>query len=158
MAKKPKKIKQKTERQQWEEKLLSRLAPHHKRKLPAVAKRLMKKIDSARYGMIRRSEKVGVGCTVTVNELRELVYTGYGSGCKYCGKPLILNCIVFDHIIPISKGGPSTKTNTQIICKTCNGVKGSLSEDQLTILLNWMKTLSDDMQKDIRTRLARGVR
>jgi 5-methylcytosine-specific restriction endonuclease McrA len=65
--------------------------------------------------------------------------------------------MVVDHIIPISRQGSSNIDNLQVICKTSNGVKGSLSEDNLQLLLEWLDSVPEDLKKDILTRLARGV-
>lgn len=46
-----------------------------------------------------------------------------GYSCSYCGK--FGNTV--DHIIPKSKGGPSTWGNLTTACRDCNGKKGDLS-------------------------------
>jgi 5-methylcytosine-specific restriction endonuclease McrA len=35
------------------------------------------------------------------------------------------NCATIDHIKPISKGGDHTYTNTQLLCRKCNRIKGA---------------------------------
>lgn len=42
--------------------------------------------------------------------------------CVACGTHLNLTC---DHIIPESKGGPTTLDNLQTMCQPCNSRKGS---------------------------------
>lgn len=42
------------------------------------------------------------------------------STCQECGRPLLDNEIQFDHIIPYTKGGPSTESNLRVICGECN--------------------------------------
>ena len=60
--------------------------------------------------------------------------------CNACGVKTPLrfrgtyagNAPELDHVIPISKGGPHTKENTQCLCRTCNRSKGAGSlNDQL---------------------------
>jgi 5-methylcytosine-specific restriction endonuclease McrA len=87
----------------------------------------------------------------------DLVYNFYGCQCKYCDKILNINTFVFDHIIPISKGGSSNIDNIQLICKTSNGMKGSLHEHNFQLLLDWLETIPEELKKDISVRLARGV-
>ena len=42
--------------------------------------------------------------------------------CVTCGSPFDLCC---DHIIPESKGGPTTFENLQAMCRPCNSKKGN---------------------------------
>lgn len=42
--------------------------------------------------------------------------------CVQCGTHLNLTC---DHIIPESKGGPTTFDNLQTLCRSCNSSKGA---------------------------------
>ena len=42
--------------------------------------------------------------------------------CVRCGSNERLE---YDHIIPVSKGGSSTKRNIQLLCELCNRSKGN---------------------------------
>lgn len=154
-AKKEKKLSNKT---QWEQKFIEKLRTCHKRNIEAKAKRLLKRLDSVKNSMVTRSKKYGVECTITVEDLRQLALDNYGAPCKYSGRILTIDNMVFDHIIPISKGGPSTKDNIQAISKFSNSMKGSLSEDSFLMLLRWLDTVDEELRKDISIRLAHGVR
>lgn len=142
---------------EWEDKFLEKIKGVHKRNLSSVITKILKRATTVKYGLSTRSKKYGVECNVTVEELMQLIYDSYGTPCKYCGKILKIDNMVVDHIVPISKLGSSNIENLQIICKTSNGVKGSLTEDNLTLLLEWLDTVPEDLKKDITTRLARGV-
>lgn len=49
--------------------------------------------------------------------------------CQICHKYVPDNEVEFDHIIPFSKGGPTTVENIRLLCKACNRKKSnSLSE------------------------------
>ena len=49
--------------------------------------------------------------------------------CQMCNKYVHDNEIEFDHIIPFSKGGPTTTENIRILCRSCNRKKSdSLKE------------------------------
>ncbi len=43
--------------------------------------------------------------------------------CYYCGKKFPPNEITMDHIVPIIRGGKSTKGNIVPACKECNNKK-----------------------------------
>ncbi len=46
--------------------------------------------------------------------------------CGYCGRPTPPRELTMDHIVPISRGGRSTKGNVIPACKTCNTKKKQL--------------------------------
>jgi len=46
--------------------------------------------------------------------------------CHYCGKPTTARELTMDHIVPIARGGRSTKGNVVPACKTCNNQKKQL--------------------------------
>lgn len=51
--------------------------------------------------------------------------------CQDCGKRLYDQEIEFDHIIPYSKGGPTTVDNLRILCRECNRKKSDSMEHLL---------------------------
>ena len=149
--------KKKVEVTEWEDKFLEKIKCCHKRNLPQVVAKIMKRTNTAKAGLVARSKKYDVECNITVDELRHLVYDAYGTECKYCGRQITIKNLVFDHIIPISKNGSSNKENLQIICRTSNGMKGSLTEEHFDILLEWLKTVPEELSKDVRIRLSKGI-
>jgi len=44
--------------------------------------------------------------------------------CHYCGKIFLPEDLTMDHIVPLARGGKSTKGNTIPSCKQCNTSKG----------------------------------
>lgn len=54
--------------------------------------------------------------------LRTAVFERDKYRCKHCDTHLSLCC---DHIIPKSKGGPTTIENLQTLCRPCNSKKGA---------------------------------
>ncbi|MCE6959572.1 HNH endonuclease [Cereibacter sphaeroides] len=44
--------------------------------------------------------------------------------CQYCGEEFASKDLTFDHVVPRSKGGPSTWTNAVTACVPCNQRKG----------------------------------
>ena len=43
--------------------------------------------------------------------------------CHYCGKKFLPQSLTMDHIVPIVRGGKSTKGNVAPACKECNTKK-----------------------------------
>lgn len=153
MKRKPKKSKPDV----WEQKFLMVVPKCHKRNLPQVVKKIITRVKRTKHSLVARSKKYNVPCEVTNEQLFQLVYDYYGNQCKYCTKIISINNLVFDHIIPISKNGSSNIDNLQIICKTSNGMKGSLSEEHFGILRDWLKTVPEELSKDISIRLSKGI-
>ena len=54
--------------------------------------------------------------------LRTSVFERDAYRCIACGGHLDLTC---DHIVPESKGGPTTIENLQTMCRSCNSKKGA---------------------------------
>lgn len=46
--------------------------------------------------------------------------------CHYCGMPVPPSELTMDHMVPIARGGKSTKGNLVPACKTCNNKKKQL--------------------------------
>jgi len=58
--------------------------------------------------------------------------------CHYCGEKFSKEELTMDHILPLARGGKSTKGNLVIACKKCNNEKKYLTPAEL-ILQNQMK-------------------
>jgi len=46
--------------------------------------------------------------------------------CHYCGRKTVFREITMDHVVPLSRGGKSTRNNLVPACKTCNSRKKSM--------------------------------
>ena len=46
--------------------------------------------------------------------------------CHYCGKSIAPKDLTLDHIVPLARGGRSTKGNCVPACKECNNRKKNL--------------------------------
>ena len=56
--------------------------------------------------------------------------------CHYCGKKFPPEELTFDHIVPVVRGGRSTRGNMVVCCKPCNQSKSCLTPaEQLLSLL-----------------------
>ena len=64
---------------------------------------------------VRRTEKLGLPSTLTLNEWIAIIRM-YDYKCAYCGR----NYEHMDHVIPVSKGGGTTADNVVPACQFCN--------------------------------------
>jgi 5-methylcytosine-specific restriction endonuclease McrA len=64
--------------------------------------------------------------------LRRRVLERDGYYCVFCDEDLRDAEIHMDHVIPESKGGPTTYDNLQVTCRKCNLAKGVLTESEFT--------------------------
>ncbi len=46
--------------------------------------------------------------------------------CHYCGRSFLPAEMTMDHVVPLSRGGKTTKGNVVPACKTCNTEKNRL--------------------------------
>jgi 5-methylcytosine-specific restriction endonuclease McrA len=51
--------------------------------------------------------------------------------CHYCGNKYPPRALTMDHIVPIIRGGKSTKGNVVAVCKECNNKK------KHSLLMEW---------------------
>ncbi|GJL77455.1 MAG: hypothetical protein NPINA01_04440 [Nitrospinaceae bacterium] len=61
--------------------------------------------------------------------------------CHYCGGKFVADELTMDHIVPVSRGGKSTKGNIVVSCKTCNTNKKYYTPAEII--------LRDDLDKDV---------
>ena len=57
--------------------------------------------------------------------------------CYYCGQTFARKDLTMDHIVPLARGGKSTKGNVVVACKPCNNDKKYYTAAEL-ILKNQM--------------------
>ena len=134
------------------------LEPIHKTYWQKAYKKLASKMSSLKSSLKRRSEQYDVKFDIDAADIRVMFYTSYGKGCKYCGKQLTFRTIACDHIIPLTKGGPSNKKNLQLICKTCNSRKRPLNEKDFTLLIQLIGDLPEELSLYVMKKLAKGGR
>lgn len=111
-------------------------------RLRAVLRRLGGPFGDEVEAFDRRMELVNVRCQdqraldaeeaerkrlerIELERLRPFVYERDGYRCRRCGAEEPLSV---DHIIPRSKGGPTTLENLQTLCCPCNSSKGDRIE------------------------------
>ena len=57
--------------------------------------------------------------------------------CYFCGEKFLKEELTMDHLVPLARGGKSTKGNIVVACKLCNNEKKYLTPAEL-ILKNQM--------------------
>jgi 5-methylcytosine-specific restriction enzyme A len=53
--------------------------------------------------------------------------------CYHCGQRFSKELLTMDHLVPVARGGKSTKKNCVVSCKECNSEKGHLMTVEKTI-------------------------
>ena len=53
--------------------------------------------------------------------------------CYHCEKKFAREELTMDHLIPLSRGGRSTKKNIVVSCKQCNSLKKNLTVAELRL-------------------------
>lgn len=53
--------------------------------------------------------------------------------CYHCGQKFTRDQLTMDHLIPLSRGGRSTKKNIVVSCKECNSLKKNLTVAELRL-------------------------
>lgn len=74
---------------------------------------------------------------VLVRDNYTCIYCGVMLGQIVKGKPIIRADLTIDHIVPKSKGGKDTWTNTACACATCNHKKGDRHANEVGMKLRW---------------------
>ena len=57
--------------------------------------------------------------------MKQKAYNAQSGRCRHCGKHGSMKDMEADHIVPYSKGGKTTYSNLQILCRPCNRSKGN---------------------------------
>ena len=63
--------------------------------------------------------------------------------CHYCGRPTPPADLTMDHIVPLARGGRTTKGNVAPCCKTCNNKKKQLLPMEWEAYLRGLGDVSD---------------
>lgn len=57
------------------------------------------------------------------NKLFRKMHAKHAPFCFHCGKKELPELLIVDHIIPLAQGGADAFSNTQLLCRNCDGVK-----------------------------------
>lgn len=67
--------------------------------------------------------------------------------CHYCGRHFQPNTLTMDHLVPIARGGRSTKGNIVPCCKECNTRKNTLLPVEWKEYLDGLSSASESERK-----------
>lgn len=67
---------------------------------------------------------------------KKRLYEMQDGRCNGCGKSFHRNALTFDHILARKQGGTSKTENLQLLCRSCNSIKG---DRPMSYLLNKVK-------------------
>ena len=67
--------------------------------------------------------------------IRERLYREQGGDCAGCGRDLPFDILELDHIVPRARGGEDRDDNAQLLCPTCNRIKGARDQSYLDMRL-----------------------
>ena len=81
----------------------------------------------------RRAAIKGVGGSYTKADIKAL-HEAQGGICIYCPATLVVYEV--DHVMPIALGGINDRSNLQLLCPTCNRLKGAQHPAAFVELMN----------------------
>ena len=66
-----------------------------------------------------------------------------GDSCNFCGEENLAETrkISFDHIVPFDRGGSGDIKNLQILCRSCNSIKGTRTQKEFEDYMRKRKEL-----------------
>ena len=82
-------------------------------------------------------KRTDLGKVIRYNDIRNkrYLYGEQGGYCNGCGTHFEMRNLTIDHIIAESKGGTDHISNLQLLCGSCNSIKGTKSQAELLVLL-----------------------
>jgi RNase P subunit RPR2 len=105
----------------------------------------------------RRAREYGKELDYVLADLSALAGTAGNLGfCRYCKTRLTIATLNCDHRVAVSEGGSFSLSNLEFICKSCNTIKGRLSDVHMMGLVAFFSELPPRVVQDLSTRLKAG--
>lgn len=105
----------------------------------------------------RRAKLYGQSLDYDLADLTALAGTpGNLSRCRYCKTLLTIATLNCDHRVAVSEGGSFSLSNLEFICKSCNTIKGRLSDVHMMGLVAFFSELPSRVVQDLSARLKAG--
>lgn len=83
-------------------------------------------------------QRTDIGKIPPPNTHKNSLYGGQAGHCAGCGEHFKVQHLEVDHIIARSKGGTDHKNNLQLLCGSCNKIKGDRGMEYLKTKLNFV--------------------
>lgn len=80
-------------------------------------------------------------------------YNAWETNCRYCSGIVSLGRVVWDHEVPLARGGALGLSNLVACCSDCNSVKGKLVAAEFRALMEGLRTFPEAARNDILGRL-----
>ena len=96
---------------------------------------------SHRSDVLKRTDLGNISEYNSVNN-QKLLYDAQGGYCNGCGKHCEMQNLRINHIISIVRGGTNHISNLQLLCDSCDTIKGTKSQEELLARLidkGWIK-------------------
>jgi 5-methylcytosine-specific restriction endonuclease McrA len=92
--------------------------------------------DGYVFSMEKRMKRLNTtnDSTVTLGAIRDMLIL-QGRKCNYCKDDISLQSLHKDHIVPLAKGGIHSITNIQLLCSSCNLLKGTKLHSECSHLI-----------------------
>ncbi len=90
---------------------------------------------------------------ISIDEMMSWMQTSHV--CEYCSQEIAPKDYSLDHRLPLARGGKNDYSNLHLVCKSCNSMKGQLTEEEFVLLRTFLKD-KPEMEADITRRLKAG--
>lgn len=104
-----------------------------------VKDRMNRELGMFHQGVHRNDipERTDLGSVLRYNDInnRRYLYGEQGGFCNACEMHFQIQNLTVDHIIPQSKGGTDHISNLQMLCNSCNSIKGTSTQEELIVRL-----------------------
>lgn len=113
--------------------------------------------------MAERADKAAASVPFSLEELRdqaehELGLNGIRQGlCRYCMAQMKPKTFSLDHRIPIERGGSWDLNNIDVICRSCNTAKGTMTGSEFESVLRVLREMPPATKNDVLGRLKAGA-
>jgi 5-methylcytosine-specific restriction endonuclease McrA len=98
------------------------------------------------------------GCKLdySLPELRKAIMLNLGTRCPYAGEVITVRNFSADHDVPVSRGGTFWFENLRIVSQRGNELKGTLTRDEFTRLLEVLDAMELAAKQDVLRRMRAG--
>jgi 5-methylcytosine-specific restriction endonuclease McrA len=100
--------------------------------------------------------KSGCALDYSLQQLRDDIRLKLGRRCPYTGELVTVRNFSVDHDVPISRGGTFWFENLRIVSQRGNELKGTLTRDEFTRLLEVLDAMELAAKQDVLRRLRAG--